>query len=250
MELLLTTTNPHKLAEVRSVFDAEPAARGLTWLDFDEVRREYHDGITDPVEDQPTFEGNAVIKARHYAEQTDRICLADDSGIEVDALGGRPGVKSARYSGVRGPRTEVDPANNAKLLDKLAGVPVEKRTARFVCAMCLFVPGHRRDQLPAQAYDRLAQPGDDHAQIVVRGEVAGRILLPDEADNPRQPGAGRGTHGFGYDPLFVLPDDHPRHPGRTTAQLADAEKNQISHRGVAARRLLDAMREAGLLPDR
>ncbi|MEM6459484.1 MAG: non-canonical purine NTP pyrophosphatase [Planctomycetota bacterium] len=244
MNILLATTNPHKREELRSVFTDQSA---ITWQLIADLEPEYQYGLTEPVEDQPTFEGNAVVKARHYAKQTDRVCLADDSGIEVDALGGRPGVRSARYSGVRGPRTEVDPANNAKLLDELAGVPVEARTGRFVCAMCFFVPGHQRDQLPADAYDRLARPGDDSAQIVVRGEVAGRILLPGEADDPHHPAAGRGTHGFGYDPLFVLPDDHPQHPGRTTAQLADAEKNAISHRGVAARRLLDAMRETGLL---
>ncbi|MEL7087954.1 MAG: non-canonical purine NTP pyrophosphatase, partial [Planctomycetota bacterium] len=122
MQILVATTNPHKLDEIRSVFAGENTGGAIDWKLFGDLEAEYQYGLTEPVEDQDTFEGNAALKARHYAKQTDRVCLADDSGIEVDALGGAPGVISARYSGVRGPRTEVDPANNVKLLRELAGV--------------------------------------------------------------------------------------------------------------------------------
>ncbi|CAN0561652.1 unnamed protein product, partial [Laminaria digitata] len=202
------------------------------------------DGITEPVEDQDTFEGNAALKARHYAQQTDRICLADDSGIEVDALGGAPGVISARYSGVRGPRTKIDPANNVKLLEELEGVPTDQRLARFVCAMCLVIPAPQRENVPV--FDKLVRPGDDLVRLVVRGTVEGRILRPEEADDERFPERGRGENGFGYDPLFVLPGDHD-FAGLTTAQLTEAQKNAISHRGHASRLLLAAMQSAGLI---
>ena len=245
MQILVTTTNPHKLEEIRSVFAGEPGAAGLAWPDFSAVCRERGDAVTEPVEDQPTFEGNATLKARHYARQTGMICLADDSGLEVDALGGAPGVRSARYSGIAGPRGVVDPANNKKLLAELDGVPAEKRGARFVCAMCLHIPAAIYSEVSDHATN-----GSDPTQaleLVVRGGVEGRILLPREAEDPEQPHRGRGANGFGYDPLFVLPDDHPDHPGLTTAQLTDSQKNAISHRGHAARRLLVKMRETGLI---
>ena len=244
MQIVVTTTNPHKLEEIKSVFDGEPAARAIDWPSFDDIRREYYGGITEPIEDQDTFEGNAALKARHYAKQTDRICLADDSGIEVDALGGAPGVISARYSGMRGPRTKVDPANNIKLLEELEGVPIEERVARFVCAMCLVIPAPQRENVAV--FDQLARPGDDFVQLIVRGTVEGRILLPEEADDERFPERGRGENGFGYDPLFVLPKDHD-YAGLTTAQLTEAQKNAISHRGHASRLLLAAMQNAGLI---
>ncbi|MEM6853214.1 MAG: non-canonical purine NTP pyrophosphatase [Planctomycetota bacterium] len=247
MQIVLATTNPHKLEEIKSVFDSEPAAtRGISWTLLDEIKREYHDGITDPVEDQPTFEGNAALKARHYAKFTDRICLADDSGIEVDHLNGAPGVISARYSGVRGPRTKVDPANNAKLLEELTDVPIAQRTARFVCTMCLVIPGHQRENVSAEGYDQLLRPGDDFVQLIVRGTVEGRILLPSEVDDPRFPERGRGENGFGYDPLFMLAPDHD-YAGLTTAELTPEQKNIISHRGQAARLLLAEMKAAGLV---
>ena len=268
MQLLVTTTNPHKLDEIRQVFAAEPDAAGLTWLDFAEVGRERGEPITEPVEDQPTFEGNARLKARHYAQQTGHICIADDSGLEVDALDGRPGVHSARYSTppgqTPGPRAQVDPANNRKLLDELADVPADRRNARFVCAMAFHVPPSRLVDLPALAprSPRFRTPGispadpsatapapdaDHGLTLTVRGTFEGRILLPHEADDPAAPHAGRGAQGFGYDPLFVLPDDHPHHPGLTSAQLTADQKNQLSHRGHAARQLLLTLRDLGLL---
>lgn len=251
MQIVLATTNPHKLEEIRSVFDGEADTTGghsdgITWTLLNEIEREYPDGIPEPVEDQPTFEGNAALKAQYYAKFTDRICLADDSGIEVDALNGAPGVISARYSGVRGPRTKVDPANNTKLLQELTDVPIDQRTARFVCTMCLAIPRHQREQIPAAVYDRLARPGDNFAQLIVRGTVEGRILLPAEADDPRFPERGRGENGFGYDPLFILPPGHD-YAGLTTAELSPEQKNGISHRGEAARLLLTEMHASDLL---
>ncbi len=244
MQIVLATTNPHKLEEIRAVFDDEVENDAIAWTLLDTIKNEYHDGITDPVEDQDTFEGNAALKARHYAKFTDRICLADDSGIEVDHLGGAPGVISARYSGVRGPRAKVDPANNAKLMHQLAGVPADQRTARYVCAMCLVIPAPQLDLNPA--YQKLARPGDDFVQLMVRGTLEGRILLPVEADDERFPERGRGDGGFGYDPLFVLPGGSD-YAGKTAAQLTPEQKNALSHRGDAARLLLAEMKAAGLM---
>lgn len=251
MQIVLATTNPHKLEEIRSVFDDgadTPGGNsaGITWTLLDEIERDSPDGIPEPVEDQPTFEGNAALKAQHYAKFTGRICLADDSGIEVDALNGAPGVISARYSGVRGPRTKVDPANNTKLLRELTDVSIDQRTARFVCTMCLVIPSHQREDVPAEADDQLVRPGDDFVQMIVRGTVEGRILLPAEADDPRFPERGRGHNGFGYDPLFALAPDHD-YAGLTTAELTAEQKNSISHRGQAARLLLAEMKSAGLI---
>jgi len=162
--------------------------------------------ITAPIEDGDTFEENARIKAFHYATALNRTCLADDSGLEVDALKGAPGVRSARYAGVGATRPDRDKANNDKLLRKLAGVPDDKRTARFVCAMCLATP---RGKIIAES----------------RGECAGHI-----GHEPR------GVHGFGYDPLLVVGY------GRTSAELSPEEKNALSHRGQAARAMADKLK--------
>ena len=209
MRNLLASSNPHKLEEIRAVVAAQrPLPVELIGLD------DRNQQIDEPAEDQPTFEGNALLKARHYAEVTGLPCLADDSGLEVDALGGEPGVRSARYAGVRGPRRVVDPANNKLLLERLGDTPADRRTARFVCAMALVFN-------PSQCRGR---------SNTVRGTVEGRILLPAAAADPAQPHLGRGTNGFGYDPLFFVPE-----LGKTTAELAPHEKNAISHRGRAAR---------------
>ena len=149
---------------------------------------------------------------------------AERVGVD-QALHGSPGVLSARYSGKTGPRNTVDPANNTKLLQELRNTPTDQRTARFVCALCY------------------AQPDASQQAITVRGTVEGRILLPDECSDPAQPHRGRGTHGFGYDPLFQLPDDHPRFPSRTTAELSPDDKNSLSHRGEAARLIWTKLRE-------
>ncbi|MEX0776617.1 MAG: non-canonical purine NTP pyrophosphatase [Phycisphaeraceae bacterium] len=216
MKLLIATGNPHKVQEIRAVLahGADRDGLPIEWLDLSHLERH----VTEPVEDAATFEGNAVKKARHYAQATGMLCLADDSGLAVDALGGAPGVRSARYAGVDGPRSVVDPANNRLLLERLASVPIERRTARFVCAMALAGPG-------------LAQP------IIVCGTVEGRILLPQEAADPSQPHRGRGGNGFGYDPLFLIPE-----LGKTTAELEPQHKNALSHRGKATRLMRQRLR--------
>lgn len=220
MKILLATSNPHKLQEIQAVWDelAQPgSAPQIQLVGLGEVGPP----IPEPVEDGPTFEDNAVLKARYYAVATGWPCLADDSGLEVDALGGQLRVHSARYSGAVGPRAVVDAANNALLLEKLRDVPPEKRTARFVCAMALCLPP---DTLPEAPKNQIRLS----ALVSVRGTVEGRIIDPGQAP--------RGRNGFGYDPLFELP-----HLGKTTAELSPQEKNALSHRGQAARKMWHAI---------
>ena len=187
--LVAATGNPGKLAELERLLD------GLGW----EVVAQSALGVEPPPEDGLTFVENAIIKARHAAERTGRSALADDSGIVVDALGGAPGVHSARYAGPRG----GDAANNEKLLRALAAVPEEERTARFECAVVWM--RDPRDPVP----------------LIARGTWAGRVL-----DAPR------GTNGFGYDPLFLDPAT-----GCTAAELPPERKDALSHRGQALRAL-------------
>jgi XTP/dITP diphosphohydrolase len=194
LAILFATTNPYKVKELRGVL--EPLGYEVRSLDsLPEIPPE-------PVEDELTFAGNARLKAVAYAAAAGLPCLAEDSGLEVDALGGAPGVHSARYAGASGTREEKDRANNAALLRALAGVPREKRTARFVCAMCLAAP-------------------DGRILVETAGTYGGLI-----ADTPR------GEGGFGYDPLLYLPD-----VGLTSAELSAGEKSRRSHRGQAARLL-------------
>lgn len=192
MRILFATSNPHKIDEVRAIL----APLGIEVVGLDSISPQ----PPEPVEDGATFEANARIKAIAYAKATGQSCLADDSGLEVDALGGRPGVHSARYAGVGSSRPQRDAANNAKLLGELEHVPDDRRTARFVCAMCLADP---RGTVLAET----------------RGEFPGMIA--------REP---RGTNGFGYDPLLHLPDRQC-----TSAELTNDEKNARSHRGEATR---------------
>ena len=168
----------------------------------------------EPVEDGLTFETNARIKARHAARATGLPSLADDSGIEVEALHGGPGVRTRRYAGPQA----TDAENNAKLLGELAGVPVEGRGARYVCVLALALPD-------ADA------PGGLRI-IERRGTSRGRIAF--------EP---RGSGGFGYDPLFEPARE--RVGGRTFGQYSAVEKARISHRGRAARRLAPVLRELG-----
>jgi len=205
-EVVVATTNAKKLGEIRAVF----APLGLRALGLGDVPG--GDVIPEPVEDGATFEANALLKAAHYARAIGRVCLADDSGLEVDALGGDPGVHSAYYAhgfeeGPRVAREVRDPANNAKLLRALEGVPERERTARFVCVMAVADP-------------------EGNALATSRGEFEGRIGE-----------AARGANGFGYDPLLVLED------GRTSAELSPEEKNARSHRGAAARGIAGALLE-------
>lgn len=197
--ILFATTNPHKLDEVRAIL--EP--RGLRVLSLNDVPAAAD--TPEPVEDADTFEGNAKIKAVHYARLAGQPTLADDSGLEVDALDAQPGVRSARYAQLddpHAPRAQRDAANNAKLAQSMESVPDHKRTARFVCAMCLALPSGK-------------------VVAASRGTFEGSIA--------RQP---RGKNGFGYDPFLIVADD-PQ--GRTSAELSPQEKNQRSHRAAAAR---------------
>jgi XTP/dITP diphosphohydrolase len=188
--ILVATTNEGKLREVRTM---------LAGLPVHIATLREHPGLPEPVEDADTFEGNATLKALHYAKLTGCWALADDSGLEVDALGGQPGIRSARYASSPNGSGGDDAANNAKLIRHLAGVSPEKRTARFCCAMAL-------------------ASGDQVLGTSV-GTVEGIIV-----DEPR------GANGFGYDPHFYVPGY-----GMTTAQMPPEQKNAISHRGKALR---------------
>jgi XTP/dITP diphosphohydrolase len=193
-KILVATTNPGKVRELKAMLGDD-----LAWVTLADFA-----GIGEVEEDGATFEENARKKATEYAKATGLRTLADDSGLVVDALNGEPGVKSARYSGPFAAGTDrktIDKSNIAKLLKRLEGVAKERRTARFVCCLCL-----------ADAEKPL---------IEVRGTVEGVII-----DKPL------GDKGFGYDPVFFVPS-----LGRTVAQLEDEEKNAISHRGNALRKL-------------
>ena len=192
-EIIVATGNPHKVEEIREIL----AVHGFRVLSLTDVGAE---GIPEPEEDGDTFAHNARIKATQYARAINRMVLADDSGLAVDALGGAPGVFSARWSGLGVTREERDNANNKKLLEELALTPSDRRTARFVCAMCLS-----------------AADGSVIAETV--GEFHGSIGTN-----------ARGVNGFGYDPLFVVDAN-----GRTSAELTSQQKNDRSHRGAATR---------------
>lgn len=196
-EILFATGNPHKLEEVAAVMKE----LGVTVRGLDSLPQ----SIDEPIEDQPTFMGNAILKARWYARHSGQVAMADDSGLVVDALGGAPGVHSARYAGVTGPRRVVDPANNQKLLAQLKDVPDERRTARFVCV--------------------LAVSDAKQTWAVTRGVVEGRIIHQE-----------RGSNGFGYDPLFLIDQ-----MGVTTAELPPEKKNAVSHRGRAVRAMVEVL---------
>ena len=202
IELLVATRNAKKLAELRRVLD-NAGVSGLTLISLDQIP-----AYAEAPETGATFEDNALAKARDGFAATGLPCLADDSGLSVDALNGMPGVLSARWSGTHGD----DSANTALLLAQLREVPDERRAAAFVAA-CARVWGLEPDR-----------------QVVVRGQWSGRI-----AHRPR------GDNGFGYDPVFV-PDGRPG-ASCTAAQLSPAEKDAASHRGRALALLVPALRE-------
>jgi len=183
-KILIATTNRGKLREAQCILSGLP----VTLVTLDDFP-----GLPSAVEDADTFEGNAERKALHYARLTGLLTLADDSGLEVDTLGGAPGVFSARFAGRQGD----DAANNAKLIAQLVDVPMEKRTARFRCAVAL------------------ADPGGILGMEC--GSFEGLIV-----DDPH------GNNGFGYDPHFYVPE-----LGMTAAELPPAQKNRISHRAKA-----------------
>lgn len=188
-QIVLASNNAKKLAELRRI--VSPLVPGIEVLGLADFPP-----YDEPAETEPTFEGNALIKARACLAVTGLPSLADDSGLCVDALNGMPGVLSARWSGV--PKSEGgDAANNRLLLSQLSEVPPERRTAQFRCVMALCTP--------------------DGQEIIEHGEMSGRILL-----------AEHGGGGFGYDPLFAA-DGYDV----STAELDPAEKDRISHRGKA-----------------
>lgn len=187
--VVLASNNAKKLAELQRIL--APLVPGIEVVGLSEVA-----DYDEPAETEPTFEGNALIKARACLAATGLPSLADDSGLCVDELHGMPGVLSARWSGV--PKSEGgDEANNRLLLSQLGDAPDERRTAQFVCVIAFCTP--------------------DGQEIVVRGEMPGRILR-----------SVQGEGGFGYDPLFAA-DGYEV----STAELDPVEKDRISHRGRA-----------------
>ncbi|BBY14848.1 non-canonical purine NTP pyrophosphatase [Mycolicibacterium litorale] len=202
VDVLVATRNRKKLAELHRVLDAAGVS-GLNLLSLDDVA---------PFDEAPetgaTFEDNALAKARDAYRATGVATVADDSGLEVDALNGMPGVLSARWAGFAGEAAEKDGANTALLLAQLRDVPDERRGAGFVSA-CALVDGAQ--------------------EVVVRGVWRGSIVR-----------APRGDGGFGYDPVF-LPDDSER----TAAELSPAEKDAVSHRGRALAQLVPTLRALG-----
>ncbi len=199
--VFLASRNTKKLAEMQRIL-AEHVP-GVVVVGLDDVP-----AYDEPVEDEPDFAGNALLKARAGARVTGLPSLADDSGLCVDALNGMPGVLSARWSGP----PKSDERNNALLLAQLSDVPDERRGAHFACAVALVHP--------------------DGREVVVEGRMDGRIIRE-----------VRGSGGFGYDVVFVA-DEHADE-GLTSAELDPAEKDRISHRGRALREL--APRVADLL---
>jgi XTP/dITP diphosphohydrolase len=203
MRLLVATRNPGKVREIREILADFPEMEivGLDELGIEETPDE------DALEVFETFEENALAKARYFASRTGELTLADDSGICVDALGGAPGVRSRRFADEEESRgLRQDEANNRHLLRLLADLPPGRRTARYVCAAAL--------------------AGASGWEEVHLGTCDGVIL-----DAPR------GSGGFGYDPLFWLPEE-----GMTFGELPPARKNAVSHRGRAVRAAVEALR--------
>ena len=184
LKIVLATRNAGKITEIREI---------LSDLDVELLGTENFPPFTEPPEDGETFLDNALSKAKAVHKALGLPALADDSGIEVDALGGEPGVRSARYGGVG----LTDMERSMKLLEALEGVPEEKRGARFKC-VTVFYPS----------------PGRSDGALVTEGFLYGRIAFEPEGEN-----------GFGYDPVFFVPEK-----GVTVARMESAQKNSISHR--------------------
>jgi XTP/dITP diphosphohydrolase len=197
MEIVLATRNKKKIEEIRRITADLP----ITVLSLDNFP-----DCPETVEDKDTFEGNAIKKAMEIFQCTGKAALADDSGLEVDALGGAPGVYSARYAGEDGEGNDV--RNYQKLLAELKDVPEEKRDARFVCCMAFVLP--------------------DGSVKTFLGYAKGRIGW-----EPRGPG------GFGYDPVFV-PEGHKK----TFSEMSGDEKDRLSHRGKALEKLAEYLHKA------
>ena len=193
-KLVFATGNMNKLREIKQILEG---------LDVEVLSMKEAGVDVDIVEDGTTFEENALMKARAVSKASGHLALADDSGLEVDALDKEPGIYSARYMGED---TSYD-IKNANIIERLEGVPDEKRTARFVCAMAAVFP-------------------DGTEKTFVR-TMEGRIGYEIA-----------GTNGFGYDPIFYLPEY-----GKTSAEISPEEKNAISHRGKALRALADYLKD-------
>jgi len=188
--LVIATSNKGKVKEIKELLKDLP----ITVKTLEDFKN-----IEPPEETGNSFFENALIKARYYAEKTGYPCLADDSGLVVDALGGAPGIYSSRFAG----ENATDEKNNEKLLKELEGVPMEKRTARFVCVIVV---------------------ADDRGNFVkAEGTWEGKIAF-----------SPRGKHGFGYDPLFLVKEyDYEK----TSAELPPEEKNKLSHRARALKQI-------------
>ncbi len=191
--VVAATCNPGKLREIRSIL----APLGLELLSLDDFP-----GIPEIVEDGATFRENAVKKATEVARLTGEMAVADDSGLSVDALQGRPGVYSSRYAGEKA----TDEDRCRKLLAEMAGVPAGSRQARFVCAIAVAEPSGKTE--------------------AAEGECRGEIAF-----------SPRGDQGFGYDPVFFLPEY-----GKTMAELPPEVKNRISHRAKALEKLKEILK--------
>ncbi|MFW6642507.1 RdgB/HAM1 family non-canonical purine NTP pyrophosphatase [Nocardiopsis algeriensis] len=199
MRIVLATRNAKKVPELRAILaDAGVSAEVLTLGAFPDA--------PEVPETEPSFVGNALLKARAIAAHTQLPAVADDSGLSVDELGGMPGVLSARWAGRFG-EGDQDRANLDLVLDQLADTPAERRGARFVCAAALVLP--------------------DGTEVVAEGVLEGWLLRE-----------RRGENGFGYDPVFV-----PEGETRTTAEMSPEEKNAVSHRGIAFRTLAKELAE-------
>ena len=198
MELLLATRSAHKVQEIRTILSGIPR---LTVLDLDDIGLEWRDE-EEALEPFDTFEENACSKAEYFHARTGLPTVADDSGLEVAALGGAPGVRSKRFAPVEGlTGHKLDQENNNYLVERLGALELEKRTGQYVCAAALL--------------------GFTSQMIVTRGEAKGLILA--------EP---RGDGGFGYDPYFFDPNLE-----MTFAELHPDQKNELSHRGKAFRAL-------------
>jgi XTP/dITP diphosphohydrolase len=206
IDCVIATGNPHKLVELRALLADQPL-RLLAPSDLPEDRR-----FEGAEETGTTFQANADLKAAHAARVSGMYAIADDSGLEIDALGGHPGVRSARYAGVDGDRSDVDRANNAKLIGEAREAGLHEPLARFRCVVSVARPD---------------------GTILCRGDGSCEGVLIEEA---------RGGGGFGYDPHFLVPS-----LGKTFAEVTSAEKNSMSHRSRALSdlrtHLVDALRE-------
>lgn len=191
--IILASSNQAKLRELQALLETQQA----------EFRPQQDFDISDAIEDGLSFVENALIKARHATRLSGLPALADDSGLAIDALGGAPGIYSARYADTAGDRQSRDAANNHKVLEALDGMTDTARRARFHCVIVLL--RHAEDPVP----------------LICHGVWEGQILQ-----------APRGTHGFGYDPLFFVPSE-----GCSAAELSAERKQALSHRGQALRQL-------------